>query len=285
MSNLKVQLHRAINFATEIPRGLRDWAALSLVERVDILKTIVPHGDGRPIISYQGLYGFDWVNGVLVEFLQEIDYSVHKPGIKWNSGTNLKLLEQASRQFDHVHELSNGRKIGLIGHSHGGILAMLMGYIKKRDKIHNITTAGSPIGAAVDGGGINPLVNLAYKLTSKDHETLQPVLAEHIQEGPPENIPFTSIMTGNDGVVYPKASRVPWKEGETETVRLLGLDSHLGLIANPLAFIVIADRLSQPEGLWKPFDPSNYPLAGLFIREGQATSPHLQNMFNHFING
>ena len=33
------------------------------------------------------------------------------------------------------------------------------------------------------------------------------------------------------------------------------LGSHLGLVHNPSALHLLADRLAQPEGTWRPFSP------------------------------
>ncbi len=34
--------------------------------------------------------------------------------------------------------------------------------------------------------------------------------------------------------------------------------SHCGLGVNPGSWIAIADRLAQPEGSWRPFEPKGY---------------------------
>jgi hypothetical protein len=39
---------------------------------------------------------------------------------------------------------------------------------------------------------------------------------------------------------------------------LLEAGSHCGLGFNPLVLYAVADRLSQPEGRWKPFDYSGW---------------------------
>ena len=41
-----------------------------------------------------------------------------------------------------------------------------------------------------------------------------------------------------------------------ESIEIQG--SHCGLGVNPAALYAIADRLSQPEGEWKPFDLSGW---------------------------
>ena len=34
--------------------------------------------------------------------------------------------------------------------------------------------------------------------------------------------------------------------------------AHFGLGVNPASWIVIADRLAQPDGAWRPFEPTSY---------------------------
>ena len=66
----------------------------------------------------------------------------------------------------------------------------------------------------------------------------------------PLQVPATSVYTRADGVVR-------WhhclNHGDpfTENVEVYG--SHCGLGFNLAALIVVADRLAQPDGQWKPF--------------------------------
>jgi hypothetical protein len=75
-------------------------------------------------------------------------------------------------------------------------------------------------------------------------------LALRLRCTPP--VPTTSIYSRSDGVVAWRASLQP--EGPlAENVEVVG--SHLGLGVHAPVLYAVADRLAQPEGAWKPFDP------------------------------
>ena len=66
-------------------------------------------------------------------------------------------------------------------------------------------------------------------------------------------VPSTSIFTKTDGIV-PWRSCIDERDSGHENVEVFG--SHCGLGHHPGALMVIADRLSQPSGAWKHFEPS-----------------------------
>ncbi len=72
-----------------------------------------------------------------------------------------------------------------------------------------------------------------------------------VRRAPP--VPTTSIYSRSDGIVA-------WQCSVNEPGPLaenVGLHaSHVGMGMNPLAMLVIADRLAQPPGAWRPFDAS-----------------------------
>ncbi len=57
-----------------------------------------------------------------------------------------------------------------------------------------------------------------------------------------------------DGVVPPQEATIDGNPALHENIRVPG--SHLGLGFNSLALWIVADRLAQPEGQWRPFEPS-----------------------------
>ena len=66
-------------------------------------------------------------------------------------------------------------------------------------------------------------------------------------------VPTTSIYSRTDGVVAWSASIQKANAHNPHTENIEVLASHIGLGLNPSAWWVIADRLAQPEGQWKPF--------------------------------
>jgi hypothetical protein len=65
-------------------------------------------------------------------------------------------------------------------------------------------------------------------------------------------VPTTSIYTRTDGVVAWRAC-LEQEGGERENVEVN--TTHIGLGFHAPALWVIADRLAQPMGSWKPFRP------------------------------
>jgi hypothetical protein len=69
----------------------------------------------------------------------------------------------------------------------------------------------------------------------------------------PPDVPTTSIYSRSDGMVAWQACVQSKGHGDTENIEVEG--SHLGLAWNSSVFEVIADRLCQPEGAWRPYSP------------------------------
>ena len=63
-------------------------------------------------------------------------------------------------------------------------------------------------------------------------------------------VPSTSILSKTDGIVSWPMSLIP-QNGKSENIEVNA--SHFGMGANPAVLWAVADRLSQPEGKWKPF--------------------------------
>jgi len=78
-----------------------------------------------------------------------------------------------------------------------------------------------------------------------------PGLIEQIRRPPP--VPTTSIFSRSDGIVAWRCSvNEPGPMVENIEVQA----SHVGMGLNPVALYAVADRLAQPHGQWKPFEPS-----------------------------
>ena len=65
-------------------------------------------------------------------------------------------------------------------------------------------------------------------------------------------MPATSVYTKGDGIVSWSTSRYA-PAATRENVQVRG--SHLGLAHNPAVLWLLADRLAQAEGVWRPFRP------------------------------
>jgi hypothetical protein len=66
----------------------------------------------------------------------------------------------------------------------------------------------------------------------------------------PPDVPVTAIYTKSDGIVAWQSCREI--DGECrESIEIRG--AHGAMVRNPAAWRLIADRLAQPEGAWRPY--------------------------------
>jgi hypothetical protein len=79
--------------------------------------------------------------------------------------------------------------------------------------------------------------------------------ARVLRQPPP--MPVSCLYSETDGVVPPHEATIDGDPARHENIRVPG--SHVGLGFNPLVLWIVAERLSQPEDGWRPFDPTGLP--------------------------
>jgi triacylglycerol esterase/lipase EstA (alpha/beta hydrolase family) len=201
-------------------------------------------GDGHPVIVYPGWGAGAFNTSNLRNFLRQSGFSVHD----WEGGVNtgpdgvfddwLGHLDERVRALHRLHE----RKVSLLGWSLGGVYAR---EIAKRcpDSVRQVITLGTPFAALAHGnhGGT------VFKLLNSDREHLPPQLEARLREAPP--VPTTSVYSKSDGVVCWRGC-VQRSTARAESVEVDA--SHLGMVSHPQVLRIIADRLAQPDGKWRP---------------------------------
>ena len=224
-----------------------------------------PPGDGHPVLVLPGLAAGDASTWPLRKFLEQRGYAAYP----WEQGLNFGPRREIARGLvARVRELhrEHGRSVSLIGWSLGGALACALAARMPR-RIRQVITLGSPLQPephATNAWRVFELVS-GYRV---DHPHLARIGAK------PMRAPLTAILSKTDGVVNWRLSVAP-PGPQRESIEVAA--SHLGLGVNPAVLWAIADRLSQPEGEWKPFrrdglrplffrDPARVPLAELLSR-------------------
>lgn len=220
-------------------RAVFEWASFALgwpwLKRA-------PRGDGHPVLVLPGLVAGDSSTWPLRRFLEELGYVAYPWKLGFNFGprgeTVPKLLDLV-RNIQSKH----GCKISVVGWSLGGAMARSLG-ARMPDEVRNVVTLGSPVQP-------HPQATNAWKIFEavsgwrSDDPQLHEMANAQLQ------IPNTSIFSKADGIVSWRAS-VAAEAAHSENIEIAA--SHLGLGVNPLALWAIADRLSQPENAWKPFE-------------------------------
>jgi pimeloyl-ACP methyl ester carboxylesterase len=230
-------------------RGLLDIPAL--LAAAPFLAT-APRGQRQSVIVLPGLGADDRSTVVIRRFLAGLGYDVHG----WNRGRNIRradadlpaIAQQASRL-----RAATGLPVSLVGWSRGGIMAREVAR-KIAPDIRMVITLGSPF-AAPTASNVGTLWRL---LTGEKAASPRPELMRALARSIP--VPATAIYTRSDGVVAWQACLEP--EG-TQSENIEVRTTHLGLGFHAPALWVIADRLAQPFGTWRPFWPG--PLVAPFF--------------------
>lgn len=235
-------------------RGLLDIPAL--LASAPILAT-APRGQRHPVVVLPGLGADDRSTIAIRGFLEHLGYEVHG----WGRGRNVRApdadLAAIVLQVRKLREAS-GRQVSLVGWSRGGIIAREVAR-HVPDDVRMLITLGSPFAAP---GASN--VRTIWKLLTG--EPYQPPTPERVSRlAQPVPVPATAIYTRADGVVAWRAC-LEEEGGERENIEVS--TTHIGLGFHAPALLVIADRLAQPPGTWKPFHPGPL-IAPWFPRAGK----------------
>jgi hypothetical protein len=230
-------------------RGLLEAAVFPAF--LPVLQT-TPRGDGHPVLLVPGFTAGDSTLVGLRAFLQSRGYHVETWGFGQNTGFKLKFsqaLEQKVRFMHHRHR----RKVSLVGWSLGGVYSYYVSHCAP-ECIRSVVSLGSPLRFSVDGAKVPLVVQALYRYFA--HPMGPSAHVSHVRgkvlKAPPP-VPSMSIFSMTDGVVPPDSAQLDPGDGQHENIWVPG--SHLGLGFNPVVMWILADRLSQPEEAWQPFQP------------------------------
>ncbi|MEM1051089.1 MAG: alpha/beta hydrolase [Pseudomonadota bacterium] len=241
---------RAPSLALAMTEALRAVAELSLLPASSLRLLKAPRGDGHPVLFLPGFLTSDLSTTMMRSYLSAIGYNTYP----WELGRNLGIrttgLEWGRvRQRVEALALEAGTQVSLVGWSLGGIMARRVArHIPQH--VRQVITLGSPFTG-------NPMATNAthlYQTITGDYLNRPDAKARYADETKPVPVPSTAIYSRQDGVTAWQNCIDAREDGQTENVELYS--SHMGLPFNPAVWFVIADRLAQPKGQWKPFDRS-----------------------------
>jgi len=168
--------------------------------------------------------------------------------LPWKQGFNLGAREGLDELLGKLEGLiadattRRHKKVSIIGWSLGGIIARELAK-RAPEKVRQVITLGSPFA----GHPSATHATLVYEWLS-GREAHDRDIIERVRVAPP--VPFTSIFSRTDGIVaWPSSVQAP--SGMSENIAV-SVASHLGLITNPAVLYIVANRLAQPDGRWRP---------------------------------
>lgn len=200
-------------------------------------------GDGHPVLILPGFMAGDFSTRPLRRFLRDLGYAAHGWALGRNLGPRGDLEQRMGERLTELFE-RHGRTVSLLGWSLGGVYARVLAN-RSPDQVRSVISLGSPLNG--DPQSTNS-ARLFEFVTGKRIADIDPERLAEVRRTPP--VPTTSIFSRTDGITAWQAS-IEEEGPQAESVEVPG--SHLGLGFNPLVFCVIADRLAQPEGCWRPF--------------------------------
>lgn len=214
------------------PEYYAGFSALPLVR-------CLPRGDGHPVLVLPGFLLDKSSTLHLRWVVAQLGYRV----FDWRLGRNVGPLghveEDVLLRIETIRSRT-GRKPTLLGWSLGGVYARVIAHTVP-DSVRSIITLGSPVQFPHRSTADRLYKQISGQL---DH----PEYLRFIARAP--KVPATAIYSRLDGIVNWQAC-VAEESDHSENIRLYG--SHCGLGYNPAVFLIIADRLAQPEGSWQPF--------------------------------
>ncbi len=246
-SDRQIEVEKPVPELTKAPNPLlAGFEARALVESALGLASVpllrrAPKGDGHPVLVLPPFGAADQFTFGLRRFLQGQNYQVHAWGHPEVLGLH-RLVHVAAERVKQVQS-QTGRQVTLIGHSLGGVYAREVARFAP-ERCRAVVTLGSPIND-LKANHVWPMFEAA---SGTRVSSIPAEFAEIMGQAP--GVPTTSIFSKTDGVVSWR-SCIDHTDGDVENVEVVS--SHVGLPSNPWALYVVADRLAQPAGEWKPF--------------------------------
>ena len=211
----------------------------------------VPRGDDSAVVVIPGFLATDLYLMELRGWLGRIGYRPYFSGIGINAECPNLLVQ---RRLNHTVETAlaeTGRKIHLIGHSLGGVIARALAR-QRPDDIASVTMLASPIRDS----------HISRHLFHAAEAIRQQIIDEHgpgvlpdcytgrctcnfvasLRCNGPDSLFETAIYTRDDGIVDWRYCRT-MKPGSDFEVP----GTHIGMAFNPSAYAIVAERLAKAQ--------------------------------------
>lgn len=211
----------------------------------------VRRGDGRLVVIIPGLFGSDLYLWPLRRWISRIGFRPSTSGLWVNAGCPDRLTSEIEKWIDR-QQAQHDRRVVLIGHSRGGILARALA-ARMGSRVSHLVTLGSPIGVASTyvAGGAQQLAHQTMSMVAQASNTARAILdprcrfpdcgcefIANIRAALPETA-VLSIYSREDPIVPPEASIVIG----ARNVEVTG--SHAGLVYNPAVYRELARELTR----------------------------------------
>ena len=208
-----------------------------------------PHGDGSAVVLIPGFLCPDHYLLPLRTWLRRIGYESFFSGMRINAECPNLLIKRCLNETIERALAKTGRRIHLIGHSLGGVIARSIAGQRPQD-IASVTTLGAPFRGTVAHSSILRAAEMVRARILKEHGAgVLPAcytghctcdFVDSLQRRMPPSVVETAIYTCDDGVVDWQCCKTDNAEADFKVS-----GTHIGLAFNPSVYTIIANRLAQ----------------------------------------
>jgi pimeloyl-ACP methyl ester carboxylesterase len=208
----------------------------------------IPRGDNSGVVIIPGFLGTDHYLAQLRFWIGRIGYEPYFSGIGFNAECpNLLIRNRLNETIEKALQ-DTGRKIHLIGHSLGGVIARSVASQRPND-VASVITLASPFRGTIAHRSVLRAAEMVRKNILKEHGS--DVLPQcytarctcdflsSLRRKVPPSVMETAIYTLDDGIVDSRYCRTGNCNNDFEVP-----GTHIGLAFNASVYKIIAERLA-----------------------------------------
>jgi triacylglycerol lipase len=211
----------------------------------------VPRGDDSAVVIIPGFLGTDLYLMELHAWLGRIGYRAYFSGIGINAECPNLLIQRHLNETIEKALTETGRRIHLIGHSLGGVIARSVASQRPRD-VASVTTLAAPFRRTVTSRTVLHATEAIRQRILQEHG--RGVLPDcytgrctcnfidSLRRDIPGSMVETAIYTRQDGIVDWRYCMTRNPEVDFEVP-----GTHIGMAFNPSAYAIVAERLAMAQ--------------------------------------
>jgi len=211
----------------------------------------VPQGDDSGVVVIPGFLGTDLYLMELHAWLGRIGYRPYFSGIGINAECPNLLIQRRLNESIDTALAETGRRVHLIGHSLGGVLARSVANQRRKD-VASVITLASPIrGTVMHRSVLSAAEAVRMRILQEHGPGVLPgcytggctcAFIDSLRRNIPESMVETAIYTRQDGIVDWRCCVTKNPEHDFEVS-----GTHIGLAFNPSAYAIVAERLAKAQ--------------------------------------
>ena len=209
----------------------------------------VPRGDDSGVVIIPGFLGTDLYLTELHGWLGRIGYRAYFSGIGINAECPNLLIQRRLNETIQQALDETGRKIHLIGHSLGGVIARSVAGQRPKDVASVITLASPFRGTVANRTVLRAAEAVRMRILQEHGQGVLPTcytgrctcnFIDSLRRDIPRTMMETAIYTRHDGVVDWRYCMTRNPEVDFEVP-----GTHIGMAFNPAAYTIVAERLAK----------------------------------------